>query len=157
MSVEKVACLPLLRCRKVALDQARNEATPRKVRFITALPWSQVSKPSRRSRGRGGLAGPRSPEAGDEEGVVGGDEAQRVEALRLHPVGEEEAQRLVRVPAGEAPEGGVPALLGVERLDQHPLGLGEVGDAGLEAEPVGGVARQVREPPGAGSGRGCGG
>ena len=111
MSEEKVAWRPVLRRpgRFFSISPA-TVAALRKVRFITAFSPSQPSRPSRRPSGveEGGGVGD-LVEAPDQQRVVVGDEAERVEAGGLHAAGDEEAEGLVGVAAGEAVEAEVRA------------------------------------------------
>ena len=103
-------------------------AALRKVRFITAFAPSQPSSPSRRSSGVEQRRRVRHlVEAPDQERIVVGDEAERVEAGGLHAPGDQEAEGLVGVAPGEAVEAEMRPLAAAEGLGQQAVRRGAGG------------------------------
>jgi hypothetical protein len=89
-------------------------------------------------------------EAVGGEGIIVGDEAERLQAGVLHPLGDQHAERLVRVPALEAVGAHVVAALAREGLDQQLVGLGEDRAALLNLEPFAHVVGEAVPVGGAG-------
>ena len=76
----------------------------------------------------------------DRDNEVGGDKAQGGEALFLHRLGDQEAQRLLGVASGETVDDKVfMAILG-EAFHKQPVGFGQSAEIALQGEPLGGVA-----------------
>ena len=89
-------------------------------------------------------------EAPDQQRIVVGDEAERVQAGGLHAAGDEQAEGLVGVAAGEAVEAEVVQRPAREGLGEEVALAGQAADLGLEGEPVAGVLGQAG--PGGGVG-----
>ena len=79
----------------------------------------------------------------DQRGIIGGDEAQGVEAQFLHPFCQQQAERLLRVATGEAVEDRLGAALMGEAFDQQSARLRQLADLALQGQPFGRVARQL--------------
>ena len=126
-------------------------AASRKVRFITAFSPSQPSRPSRRPPGARRAAGSGTGvEAPDQQRVVVGDEPERSKPGGFHPAGDEEAEGLVGVAAGEAVEAEMRAIAAREGLGQEPSGARQAADLALQGEPCLHVGRKAA--PGLGIG-----
>ena len=123
----------------------------RKVRFITALAPSQPSRSSRSVSGeqRGGVG--HGVEAPDQERVVVGDEAERAEAGGLHAAGQQQAEGLVGVAAGEAVEAEVGERGRAGKSRRAGGRGGQAADLGLERQPVAGVLGQEVQASGVAS------
>ena len=67
--------------------------------------------------------------------VVGRDEAERLEAEALHALGQQHAERLVRVTALKTIRHHVPLSAARKRFDQQVFGAGQAGADFLQFEP----------------------
>jgi hypothetical protein len=76
--------------------------------------------------------------------------------LRLHPLRQQKAQRLLRVLARKAVGHKVFAPVMGEAFDKQPVAFGQAADLALQLQPVAGVVRAVRASRPAGTSSGCG-
>jgi hypothetical protein len=127
MSVEKAVCLPGLAfaAGHGAVDQPRDDGGAlegplhhRVVGEPCLHRLDQVLAGEKRHRVAHRVQSP------DQRGVVGRDETHRVQALRLHPLGQQKAERLLGVPAREAVGDEVFAPVMGEAFDKQAVAFG---------------------------------
>ncbi|GAD54583.1 hypothetical protein MBELCI_0635 [Limimaricola cinnabarinus LL-001] len=134
----------LAQLRQVLLDQsgdARHAPKGPLHHRVRSEPALQPFAQPVRFEQRGGIG--QLVEPPDERGIIGADEAQRMQAERLHPPGEQKAQGLLRVPPRESVEAGMVPSVMLEGLDKDAAALRHLRHLALQVQPVARMAWQL--------------